>query len=69
MSGSEAYGVKGGWSKIKGDGILSVIPSAPIILTQNIDTSLGISDFLKYLKLPCNRSCQWRHCQILWFRQ
>ena len=37
MSGSEVYNIKGGRSKVKGDGILSVIPGAPLMITENID--------------------------------
>ena len=43
MSLSEAYGVKGGRAKVKGDGILSVIPSTPLLVTQNIDIPLSVS--------------------------
>ena len=43
MSLFEAYSVKGGPSKINGDGILSVIPGAPLLVTQNIDIPLGDS--------------------------
>lgn len=64
MSLSEAYKVKGGPSKIKGDGILSVIPGAPLLITKNTDTPLGISNF-RCLKLTCNRPRQWWHCRIL----
>ena len=66
MSLSEPYNVKGGWSKVKGDGILSVIPGVPLLITQKIDISLGISNFY-YLKLTCNRPCQWCYCRVLWF--
>jgi hypothetical protein len=41
MSRSEVYNIKGGRSKIKGDGILSVIPGAPLMIMDNIDKSLG----------------------------
>ena len=47
MSQSEAYAVKGGPSKIKGDGILSVIPGAPLLVTQNIDIPLGIPSCIR----------------------
>ena len=60
MSRSEAYAVKGGPSKIKGDGILSVIPGAPLLVTKNIDIPLGDSKL--YSKLIYNRHCQWCHC-------
>lgn len=43
MSLSEAYSVKGGRSKVNGDGILSVIPGTPLLITRKIDISLGIS--------------------------
>ena len=43
MSLSEAYGVKGGHAKVKGDGILSVIPGTPLLVTQNIDIPLSVS--------------------------
>ena len=66
MSLSEAYSVKGGRSKVNGDGILSVIPGMPLLITQKIDISLGISNFY-YLKLTCNRPCQWCYCRVLWF--
>ena len=42
MSLSEVYNIKGGRSKIKGDGILSVIPGAPLMITDNIDIPLGL---------------------------
>jgi len=42
MSRSEVYNVKGGRSKVKGDGILSVIPGAPLMITDNIDIALGL---------------------------
>ena len=38
--------IKGGRSKVNGDGILSVIPGASLLITQKIDISLGISNFL-----------------------
>ena len=66
MSRSEVYNIKGGRSKVKGDGILSVIPGAPLMIMEKIDISLGISNF-KYLNLTCDRPSQWRHCRILWF--
>jgi hypothetical protein len=44
MSLSEAYSLKGGKTKLKGDGILSVIPGAPLLITKNIDRPLGMSD-------------------------
>lgn len=65
MSRSEAYCVKGGGAKVKGDGILSVIPGASLLLTQNIDIPFGI--FKLYSKLICNRPCQWCYCRILQF--
>src|SRR5205809_719625 len=34
--------IKGGRSKIKGDGILSVIPGAPLMIIDNIDIPLGL---------------------------
>ena len=43
MSLLEAYNVKGGRMDVNGDGILSVIPGAPLLITQKIDISLGIS--------------------------
>ena len=43
MSLSEAYGVKGGRAKVKGDRILSVIPGTPLLVTQNIDIPLSVS--------------------------
>lgn len=61
MSLSEAYNVKGGRSKVQGDGILSVIPGAPLLITQNIDIPLGISNF-RCFKLTCDRPRQWCHC-------
>ena len=67
MSLSEVYNVKGGRSKVKGDGNLSVIPGAPLMITEKIDISLGISNF-KYLNLTCDRPSQWRLCRILQFR-
>src|SRR5947199_1411996 len=42
MSRSEVYNIKGGRSKVKGDGILSVIPGAPLMITENIDIPLGL---------------------------
>jgi PIF1 helicase. len=42
MSLSEVYNVKGGTKTLKGDGILSVIPGAPLIITQNINSPLGM---------------------------
>src|SRR5436190_17540871 len=42
MSRSEVYNVKGGRSNVKGDGILSVIPGAPLMITENIDIPLGL---------------------------
>src|SRR6266496_4174599 len=42
MSRSEVYNIKGGRSKVKGDGILSVIPGAPLMITKNIDIPLGL---------------------------
>ena len=36
MSLSEAYGVKVGRAKVKGDGILSVIPGAPLLVTLTL---------------------------------
>lgn len=48
MSFSDVYSLKGGTSKLKGDGILSVIPGAPLVINQNIDNSLGTScSFIK----------------------
>ena len=49
MSLSEAYSLKGGTKKLKGDGILSVIPGAPLLITQNISSSLGISNFSRHV--------------------
>jgi hypothetical protein len=40
----EAYSLKGGKTKLKGDGILSVIPGAPLLITKNIKRPLGMSD-------------------------
>jgi len=48
MSLSEAYGVKGGHAKVKGDGILSVIHGAPLLVTQNIDIPLGIPSHIVF---------------------
>ena len=42
MSRSEVYNVKGGRLKIKGDGILSVIPGTPLMIMDNIDIPLGL---------------------------
>ena len=42
MSLSEVYNIKGGRSKIKGDGILSVIPGTPLMIKDNIDIPLGL---------------------------
>ena len=42
MSRSEVYNIKGGRSKVKGDGILSVIPGTPLMITENIDIPLGL---------------------------
>src|SRR6266496_4161371 len=42
MSRSEVYNVKGGRSNVKGNGILSVIPGAPLMITENIDIPLGL---------------------------
>jgi len=61
MSLLEAYNVKGGRSKVQGDGMLSVIPGAPLLITKNIDIPLGISN-LRCFKLTCDRPCEWRHC-------
>jgi hypothetical protein len=41
ISRSEAYTIKGGRSKLKGDGILSVIPGASLIM-ENIDIPFGL---------------------------
>src|SRR5271169_1702373 len=49
MSLSEAYGVKGGRTNVKGDGILSVIPGTPLLVTQNIDIPLGDSKLYSML--------------------
>lgn len=35
MSRSEVYNVKGGCVTVKGDGIFSIIPGAPLLVTQN----------------------------------
>ena len=42
MSRSEVYNIKGGRSKVKGDGILSVIPGTPLMIMENIDIPLGL---------------------------
>jgi hypothetical protein len=42
VSLSEVYNIKGERSKVKGDGILSVIPGAPPMITDNIDIPLGL---------------------------
>ena len=42
MSLSEVYNVKGGRPKVKGDGNLSVIPGAPLMITEIIDICLGL---------------------------
>ena len=42
---SEIYNVKGDRSKINGDGILSVISGASLLITQKIDISLDIFNF------------------------
>ena len=67
MSLSDAYSVKGGRSTIKADGILSVIPGAPLMITRNINIPLGIFDC--HSKLNYNRACKWCHRGILWFRR
>jgi hypothetical protein len=41
LSLTDVYSLKGGTSKIKGDGILSVVSGAPLIINQNIDRPLG----------------------------
>ena len=41
MSQSEVYNVKGGRSKFKGDGILSIIPGVPLMIMENLDIPLG----------------------------
>ena len=41
MTLTDVYSQKGGTSKLKGDGILSVIPGAPLVINHNIDSSLG----------------------------
>ena len=44
MSLSEVYSLKGGTKSLKADGILSVIPGAPLVITRNIDNTLGMSN-------------------------
>ena len=48
MSVADAYRLKGGTSQLKGDGILSLIPEAPLLINQNIDSSLGTAFTLSY---------------------
>jgi len=45
LSLTDVYSLKGGTTTLKGDGILSVIPRAPLIINQNIDRPLGTSCF------------------------
>jgi hypothetical protein len=66
VSLSKVYSLKGGRTKVQGDGILSVIPGAPLLITQNINIPLGIFQF-EHSRLTCARSCQWCHCGILRF--
>jgi hypothetical protein len=42
MTLSDVYVLKGGTTKFKSDGILSVIIGAPLLITENIDVPLGI---------------------------
>ena len=67
MSLPDVYNLKGGRSAIKADGILSVIPGAPLMITKNIKTPLGI--FERCLKLNCNRPCKRCNRRILRFRE
>jgi len=48
MSVADAYRLKGGTSQLKGDGILSLIPGAPLLINQNIDSFLGTAFTLSY---------------------
>ena len=43
MTLSEVYALKGGTTKFKSDGILSVIVGAPLVITENINVPFGIS--------------------------
>jgi hypothetical protein len=42
MSRSQVYNVKGGPAKVKGDGMLSVIPGTSLMIMENIDIPLGL---------------------------
>jgi len=42
------YRLKGGARKLKADGILSLIPGAPLVINEKIDSSLGIVSSLPY---------------------
>jgi len=48
ISVADAYRLKGGTSQLKGDRILSLIPGVPLLINQNIDSSLGTAFTLSY---------------------
>jgi hypothetical protein len=41
MSVQEAYNLKGRHDNVQGDTVLSVAPGTPLMLTENINTTLG----------------------------
>jgi hypothetical protein len=45
MSRREAYGLKGGHKDVKGNAILSVLPDTLLMLTENINSTLGKTSF------------------------
>ena len=68
MSISEIRQVKSGNHDALGDGILGLLPGAPLMINKNINQSLGIS--LSHLHARANflfRDCQRSDGTILWF--
>ena len=71
LSLSEVYSLKRGTNSLKGDGILSVIPGAHLLITKNIDISLGMSNsYCLVFKagVLIYRPCEWIRGGILRFR-
>jgi len=66
MSLSHAYRTRYGQKDVKGDTIIPLVPGALLMLTKNIDASLGKCLFSSN-KLINFRSGQWGHRQILRF--
>ena len=63
MTIKESYNLRYGIANVLGDPILPLVPSASLMITKNIDSSIGI---IKFMLIANDRSSQWCCRRILW---